>query len=140
VTRASERAQLWMRSQHLPTTGLRIADGSGLSRLNRVSSQTLAALLLRMHQHPLGPYYQASMAIAGRRGTLRNYFRGSSLDGKLWAKTGTLRGVRSVSGILETSEGLRFVSLISNGSWAPNETIGTVLKAAQQFSRCSAST
>lgn len=140
VTRASQRAQLWMQGQHLPTSGLRIADGSGLSRSNRVSSQTLAALLLRMHQHPLGPYYQASMAIAGRRGTLRNYFRGSSLDGKLWAKTGTLRGVRSVSGFLETSDGLRFVSLISNGSWAPNETIGTVLKAAQKFSRCSALT
>jgi len=136
VGTASRDAMAWMASQNLPTQGLRIADGSGLSRSNRVSSQTLSALLLHMHQHPLAPYYQASMAIAGRRGTLRNYFRGTPIEGRLWAKTGTLRGVRSVSGILETADGPRFVSLISNGAYAPNQTIGSVLQAVQRLSPC----
>ena len=136
VKAASREAMAWMTGQNLPVQGLRIADGSGLSRSNRVSSQTLAALLLHMHQHPLGPYYQASMAIAGRRGTLRNYFRGTSLEGRLWAKTGTLRGVRSVSGILQTADGHRFVSLISNGAGAPNQTIGAVLRSVQRLSPC----
>ena len=136
VNAASGEAMAWMASQNLPVQGLRIADGSGLSRNNRVSSQTLAALLLRMHQHPLSPYYQASLAIAGRRGTLRNYFRGTAVEGRLWAKTGTLRGVRSVSGILQTTDGPRFVSLISNGAAAPNQTIGTVLQSVQRLSPC----
>lgn len=136
VKAASREAMAWMTAENLPVQGLRIADGSGLSRSNRSSSQTLAALLLHMHQHPLGPYYQASMAIAGRRGTLRNTFRGTSLEGRLWAKTGTLRGVRSVSGILQTADGPRFVSLISNGAQAPNQTIGAVLRSVQRLSPC----
>lgn len=140
VGRASLAAMQWMRAQNLPTAGLRVADGSGLSRSNRVTSRSLAALLLRMNQHPLSAYYRASMAIAGQRGTLRNYFRGSSLEGRFHGKTGTLTGVRSVSGILQTRDGLRFVSLISNGAPAPNTTIGQVLRSVQQFSPCPSST
>ena len=80
------------------------------------------------------------MAIAGRRGTLRNYFRGTSLAGRFHGKTGTLTGVRSISGILETRAGLRFVSMISNGAPNPNSTIGQVLRSVQQFSPCPSST
>lgn len=140
VRLASQGALQWMRAQNLPIQGLRIADGSGLSRSNRVSSRTLAALLLRMNDHPLSAYYRASMAIAGRRGTLRNYFRGTSLEGRFQGKTGTLTGVRSVSGFLQTRDGLRFVSMISNGAPHPNSTIGQVLRSVQQFSPCPSST
>ena len=140
VRQASHRAFHWMRQQSLPVNGLRITDGSGLSRGNRVTSRTLAALLMRMNQHPLSAYYRASMAIAGRRGTLRNYFLGTSLAGRFHGKTGTLTGVRSVSGILETRAGLRFVSMISNGAPNPNSTIGQVLRSVQQFSPCPSST
>ena len=77
VQRASFAATRWMQSQGIPMAGLRIRDGSGLSRGNRLTSRTLSALLLRMAQHPLAPYYQASMAIAGERGTLRRLYRGT---------------------------------------------------------------
>ena len=140
LSQASVSAMHWMRAQNLPTAGLRVSDGSGLSRGNRVTSRTLAALLLRMNQHPLSAYYRSSMAIAGQRGTLRNYFRGSSLEGRFHGKTGTLTGVRSVSGILQTKDGLRFVSMISNGAPVPNATIGQVLRSVQQLSPCPSST
>jgi D-alanyl-D-alanine carboxypeptidase/D-alanyl-D-alanine-endopeptidase (penicillin-binding protein 4) len=139
VNRASHAAMRWMRSQNLPTQGLRVADGSGLSRGNRVTSRTLAALLMRMNQHPLSAYYRASMAIAGQRGTLRNYFRGTPLQGRFHGKTGTLTGVRSVSGLLDTRDGVRFVSMISNGAGSPNSTIGRVLQSVQRFSPCPSS-
>jgi len=139
VRQASYEAMRWMRSQNLPIQGLRVADGSGLSRSNRVTSQTLAALLMRMNQHPLSAYYRASMAIAGQRGTLRNYFRGTPLEGRFQGKTGTLTGVRSVSGFLDTLNGVRFVSLISNGATSPNSTIGRVLQSVHRFSPCPSS-
>ena len=126
----------WLRAQGMPMRGLRIRDGSGLSRANRVTSRTLAALLWRMAQHPLGAYYQASMAIAGRRGTLRRYWRGTSLQGRFWGKTGTLRGVRAVSGILETSNGPRYVSMIANGALDPKPVMGRILQETQRLSRC----
>ena len=115
VNRAAWATTRWMQAQGVPMTGLRVRDGSGLSRGNRLTSRSLSVLLWRMAQHPLAAYYQASMAIAGQRGTLRNFFRGTSLHGRFWGKTGTLTGVRSISGILETADGPRYVSMISNG-------------------------
>lgn len=136
VGRASLANTRWMQAQGLPIAGLKIRDGSGLSRGNRVTSRTIAALLLRMSRHPLSSYYQASMAIAGQRGTLRYLYRGTPLQGRFWGKTGTLTGVRSISGILDTPNGRRFVSMISNGASAPNSVMGQVLTSAQRLSRC----
>jgi D-alanyl-D-alanine carboxypeptidase/D-alanyl-D-alanine-endopeptidase (penicillin-binding protein 4) len=139
VRAASASAHRWMQQQGIPVRGLRVADGSGLSRNNRVSSQTIAALLMRMDQHPYAAYYQASMAIAGQRGTLRNYFIGSPIQGKFWGKTGTISGVRSISGILQTSDGPRYVSMISNGASRPNATIGQILRIVYNLSPCPSS-
>ena len=136
VNRAALANSRWLQAQGVSTAGLRIRDGSGLSRGNRVTSRTLAELLLRMAQHPMAPYYQASMAIAGQRGTLRNRYRGTSLEGRFWGKTGTLRGVKTLSGILETADGPRYVSMISNGGSAPSYVMGKVLRASQRLSRC----
>ena len=138
VNRASIATTRWLQAQGIPMTGLRLRDGSGLSRGNRLTSRSLSVLLWRMAQHPLAAYYQASMAIAGQRGTLRNYFWGTPLVGRFWGKTGTLSGVRSISGILETADGPRYVSMIANGSYAPNSVMGQILLASQRISRCPA--
>jgi D-alanyl-D-alanine carboxypeptidase/D-alanyl-D-alanine-endopeptidase (penicillin-binding protein 4) len=117
-----------------------VSDGSGLDRSDRVTSRFLTALLLRMDQHPYARFYMGSMAVAGQRGTLRHLFSGTSLDGMLHGKTGTLTGVRAISGILQTSDGPRFVSAISNGGTTPNRTIGRVMAQVQNVSLCASST
>ncbi len=139
VRAASRATERWMFKQGLPVQGLRVADGSGLSRNNRVTSNTIAALLMRMDQHPFSAYYQASMAIAGQRGTLRNLYRGSVLDGRFRGKTGTISGVRSISGYLQTVDGPRYVSMISNGSVRPNTVMGQILRSVKRFSPCPSS-
>ena len=139
VRAASRSTERWMFEQGLPVQGLRVADGSGLSRNNRVTSNTIAALLMRMDQHPFSAYYQASMAIAGQRGTLRNLYRGSVLDGRFRGKTGTISGVRSISGYLQTVDGPRYVSMISNGSVRPNTVMGQILRSVKRFSPCPSS-
>ena len=139
VRAASRATERWMFEEGLPVQGLRVADGSGLSRNNRVTSNTIAALLMRMDQHPFSAYYQASMAIAGQRGTLRNLYRGSVLDGRFRGKTGTISGVRSISGYLQTVDGPRYVSMISNGSVRPNTVMGQILRSVKRFSPCPSS-
>ncbi|MFY8149677.1 MAG: D-alanyl-D-alanine carboxypeptidase/D-alanyl-D-alanine endopeptidase [Prochlorococcaceae cyanobacterium] len=129
---------LWLQQQGLPTEGVRVMDGSGLDRANRLTSRLLAALLLRMDQHPYGRQYVASMAVAGQRGTLRNLYIGTPLQGRFRGKTGTISGVRSISGYLDTPDGVRYVSAISNGASAPNQTIGQVLRQAQTPGLCPA--
>lgn len=127
----------WLRSQGLPMDGVRIYDGSGLTRANRLTSRFITALLLRMDQHPYGRDYIASLSIAGQRGTLRHLYNGTSLDGRLFGKTGTLTGVRAISGVLQTEDGVRYFSAISNGAQTPNRTIGAILRQVQDVSLCS---
>ena len=128
---ARQLAMQWLSSQGLPMAGVSVVDGSGLDRSNRVTSRLLAALLLRMAQHPYAANYAASMAIAGQRGTLRNLYRGTELEGQFRGKTGTISGVRSISGILNTPEGPRYLSMVSNGAGSPNTTIGAILRQSR---------
>jgi len=113
-----------------------IADGSGLDRGDRGTSRLFTALLLRMAQHPYTTNYFASMAVAGQRGTLTQHFKGTSLDGRFSGKTGTVSGVKSLSGRLLTADGPLYVSMISNGSSSPLTVFRKVLLASQRLSSC----
>jgi D-alanyl-D-alanine carboxypeptidase/D-alanyl-D-alanine-endopeptidase (penicillin-binding protein 4) len=136
LRQAQLRTNQWLLTQSLPMQGVQIADGSGLDRANRLTSRFLTALLLRMDQHPYGRNYLASMAVAGQRGSLRNLYYGTSLQGRFYGKTGTLTGVRSISGILLTNDGPRYVSSIGIGASNPNTVIGQVLRTVQDTSVC----
>ena len=89
----------------LPRRQLAMADGSGLSRYNLVSPAYLIALLERESRSPHAAIYTAALPVAGRDGTLANRMRGTPLEGNVRAKTGTLSGVRSLSGYLTTAAG-----------------------------------
>jgi len=136
LAEAQRREMLWLAQQGLPMQGVQVADGSGLGRDNRVTSRLITSLLLRMSQHPYARNYLASMAIAGQRGTLRNLYKGTPLEGRFHGKTGTITGVRAISGVLDTADGPRFVSAISNGAGSPNTTIGQVLTAVRKVELC----
>lgn len=133
---AAAAATQWLSSQGLPMQGVQVVDGSGLDRANRVTSRFLASLLLRMDHHPYGRQYLQSMAVAGERGTLRRLFVGTPLQGHFRGKTGTISGVRAISGRLETADGVRYLSMVSNGAAAPNRTIEAILMATRQDQRC----
>ncbi len=137
VRDAAAEESLWLAQQGLPMEGVRVVDGSGLDRSNRTTSRFLAALLLRMDQHPYGRDYLASMAIAGERGTLQNLFGATPLRGQFRGKTGTLTGVRAISGVLGTAMGVRYLSMVSNGASTPNRTMERLLLAVQQNRSCS---
>lgn len=84
----------------VPDEGLAVADGSGYSRGNFVSPNTLAQLLHRIVEKDYFEVFRRSLAVAGQSGTLRKRFRGSKLSGELFAKTGTISGVSSLSGYI----------------------------------------
>ncbi len=80
------------------------ADGSGLSRDNKVKPQAVVTLLNSMYDTDNRDLFYNSLPIGGINGTLRNRFKDSPVQGKVHAKTGTLRGVRALSGYLETEQ------------------------------------
>ena len=89
----------------LATPGLRIVDGSGLSKENRLSAGCLARLLLSFDRDPLrGPVLRESLATPGEEGTLAKRFRGVPGRERIRAKTGTL-GRSSVFALAGTVDG-----------------------------------
>jgi D-alanyl-D-alanine carboxypeptidase/D-alanyl-D-alanine-endopeptidase (penicillin-binding protein 4) len=80
--------------------GIRIADGSGLSRHSLLKPQTLVDTFQVMAYHPQARVYRNSLAIAGETGTLRNRFKNTPLAGNLQGKSGALTGNVSLSGYL----------------------------------------
>ncbi|MGK7956795.1 MAG: D-alanyl-D-alanine carboxypeptidase/D-alanyl-D-alanine-endopeptidase, partial [Crocosphaera sp.] len=77
-----------------------LKDGSGLSRQNLVTPETLVNLLTLMTETPEGQIYRDSLAVAGVNGTLKNRFKETIIEGKIQAKTGTLSGTSAVSGYI----------------------------------------
>ena len=134
--KASKKVFRWLKSQGIPVDGFQIKDGSGLSRNNKLTSRGLSALLVRMNKHRYADIYRASMAITGVRGTLYDFYRTTELDGRFSAKTGTLTGIRTMSGILNTPNGDIFVSILSNYAVNPNEKIHGILKQLSQVRKC----
>ncbi len=87
--------------------GLRptIVDGSGLSRSDRTSPGQVVSLLEQMSERAEGAVLRASLAVAGRSGTLSDRMRSSAARDRCRAKTGTLRDVSNLAGFCETRHG-----------------------------------
>ncbi|HNO78014.1 MAG TPA: D-alanyl-D-alanine carboxypeptidase/D-alanyl-D-alanine-endopeptidase [Phycisphaerae bacterium] len=91
-----------------------VADGSGLSRSNRLTALDLARLLQYMHKHPESKTFKESLAGNRTGGKLKR--RMSDVDADVFAKTGYLTGVRSLSGYVRTKENCWYAfSVIFNG-------------------------
>ncbi|MGV1037580.1 MAG: D-alanyl-D-alanine carboxypeptidase/D-alanyl-D-alanine-endopeptidase [Candidatus Nanopelagicales bacterium] len=91
----------------IPTKGLVLKDGSGLSRADRAPAALLNAVLARAVDHPANPalttvFYGQGLPTAGRTGTLVGRFSSqgtSCAQGRVRAKTGSLHDVISLSGV-----------------------------------------
>jgi D-alanyl-D-alanine carboxypeptidase/D-alanyl-D-alanine-endopeptidase (penicillin-binding protein 4) len=77
-------------------TGFKQRDGSGLSRLNLVSPTAEVQTLRAMLPHSEWRHF---LPLAGETGTLANQFIGTPAQGIVYAKTGTMTGVKALSGL-----------------------------------------
>ncbi len=98
----------------LPGAGVAFLDASGLDRGNLLTCRLLTELLQRDGKEGL---ITTGMALAGKTGTLRDVFLTGPGSGTMRAKTGTLNGVKSLSGVMPLEDGrASYFSLIMNGS------------------------
>jgi D-alanyl-D-alanine carboxypeptidase/D-alanyl-D-alanine-endopeptidase (penicillin-binding protein 4) len=102
-----------MASLGLPTTGLAILDGSGLSPGNR-STCRLELSVLQLAARPGLAALHDGLAVAGVSGTLVKRYVGTPAQGKLAAKTGWINGAAALVGNLHTGAPLQF-AFIANG-------------------------
>ncbi|MDV2995682.1 MAG: D-alanyl-D-alanine carboxypeptidase [Chroococcidiopsis sp. SAG 2025] len=109
-------------------TGYVLADGSGLSRQNLASPVAIAQTLRAMANSPLASVYRTSLPVAGVSGTLKSRFQGTTAQGIVLAKTGTMSGVVALSGYINPPnyEPLVF-SIIVNQSEQPASVLRQII-------------
>ena len=96
----------WLRQKDIRARELSIENGSGLSRTDRASAATLAALLKSAWNSPVMPELVASLPVFAVDGTFRNSRGGAA--GQAHLKGGTLTGVQAIAGYVRDVKGRRF--------------------------------
>jgi D-alanyl-D-alanine carboxypeptidase/D-alanyl-D-alanine-endopeptidase (penicillin-binding protein 4) len=113
-------------------TGLVQVDGSGLSRYNYVTAETLVGVLTHVgrdeRDEPSSAPFRESLPIAFRDGTLATRMGGTAAEGNARAKSGTLANVRSLAGYVTTIDGedLVFAITANNFGTMPEVAIAAI--------------
>jgi D-alanyl-D-alanine carboxypeptidase/D-alanyl-D-alanine-endopeptidase (penicillin-binding protein 4) len=103
-------------------------DGSGLSRHDLVTPRAFVALLAYAQKQAWFPAFLASLPVAGADGTLNERMKAAPLTGKIYAKTGSVTHVRTLSGYAETPGGRKLIfSFLSNNQGAKNHEVHTAI-------------
>ena len=106
----------WFREKRLETGGVKVVDGSGLSRLNRVTTNFLCRYLSVVSHEAFAPDFIRSLAVAGESGTAKNMLPGLPSGIKVHVKTGTMEGVKAYAGYVDAANGDRLAfAIICNG-------------------------
>lgn len=103
-------------------------DGSGLSRHNLITPSAVVQLYTYMaKQSKFAQAWRDSLTIGGVDGTLAKRFRGTSAQGNIRGKTGTIDQVSALSGYMTTAEGDQLVvSFVVNGVVLNSNRIGLI--------------
>lgn len=111
---AALRAQVLSVAGQIPD-GAVFADGSGLSKHNRVTPGLLLVAMVRADGRAAGAMLRECLPVAGRSGTLADRFIGTDLVGRVRAKTGWIRGASALSGMVERRDGsTRWFAILMN--------------------------
>jgi serine-type D-Ala-D-Ala carboxypeptidase/endopeptidase (penicillin-binding protein 4) len=107
-------------------------DGSGLSRNDYIAPEALIRLLTSMWRNERHrEKFQSTLPQSATSGTLENRMKDTPAAGRVWAKTGSMSNVRSLSGYLLTLDGEPLVfSIIANGYHVPSSRIDAAMDEA----------
>ena len=100
---AAVRAML--ASAGVPRTGYDFSDGSGMSTYNRIAPRSTVRFLRWVAAQPWGGTWRSTLPVGGVDGTLAKRFRGTALEGRVFAKTGTLNASNALSGYMIAKSG-----------------------------------
>ncbi len=98
----------FLHKRQISVEGMHLADGSGLSPLNAITTRQMVLLLRSMAKDRNFVYFYNSLPVAGLssdEGGLGHLCQGSAAAGNLRAKTGTLKRVRAHAGYVNTKTG-----------------------------------
>ncbi len=110
-----------------------IRDGSGLSAYNLVTPRMMVEIFRHINRTEFGALYRNALASPGEEdSTLET--RLTDLEGRLFAKTGTISNVNSLSGYLLTDSGREVVfSILTNGSGLPSGQVRAAMDEVVRY-------
>lgn len=120
-----------METWGIPSSGYTQADGSGLSRYNVVTADTLVSILAHVDGDPrLREPFRSALPAAGRDGTLENRMKDTPAQENARAKTGSLTNAYALSGYVTSADGEPLVfSILANNFGLPAEAIDRITDA-----------
>jgi D-alanyl-D-alanine carboxypeptidase/D-alanyl-D-alanine-endopeptidase (penicillin-binding protein 4) len=95
----------WLRANGVSVPGLRLDNGSGLSRTSRITAYGLSELLQYGWRSNYQPEFLSSLPLVALDGTMRKRLQDSPLQGRARIKTGLINGVRSMAGYVNSGSG-----------------------------------
>jgi D-alanyl-D-alanine carboxypeptidase/D-alanyl-D-alanine-endopeptidase (penicillin-binding protein 4) len=97
----------WLAQKGIAAPELVVDNGSGLSRIERISGRTLGELLVAAYRSPVMPELMASLPVVAADGTMRRRLNNAEVAGQAHIKTGSLNGVRAIGGYVLDVRGRR---------------------------------
>lgn len=104
-----QAVRAWLAGKELSFPELVLENGSGLSRIERISAAHLGDLLQQAYASPVMPELMSSLPVLAVDGTTRKRLNGSGAQGRAHLKTGSLEGVRAIAGYLLDQHDRRWV-------------------------------
>jgi len=109
------------------TENIRLDDGCGLSRDNFLTPRFQTSFLEYLRRQPYFSRFFDTLAVSGTDGTLRGRLSSNSAKGSIYAKTGSLNGVATLSGYIATQSGKYLVfSIFANRATATDAVKKTI--------------
>ncbi len=99
----------WLAARGLPAPELVLENGSGLSRVERISAKSLALLLQAAHRSAVMPEFVSSLPVVAVDGTMKKRLAGADVAGQAHVKSGSLTSVRAIAGYVLDNRGRRVV-------------------------------
>jgi serine-type D-Ala-D-Ala carboxypeptidase/endopeptidase (penicillin-binding protein 4) len=107
--RSGRAVHSWLKSKGLVIPELVMENGSGLSRIERISAGGMVKMLIAAQRSGVANELIASLPVVGLDGTMHSRLRQDPVAGQAYLKGGGLNDVRTIAGYVRDSEGRIFV-------------------------------
>lgn len=124
VADGQQRVAAMFAAAGVPRTAFDFSDGSGMSTYNRIAPRGMVTLLDWIARQPWGAAWRETLPVGGVDGTLARRFKGTALEGRIFAKTGSINATNALAGYMLAKSG-KLLSFAAYANDVPGDASGT---------------